>query len=369
MAGKLTSTAIIARKTIKYGSVGFVIFLIVRGIAIIAWNAYIASLPPKVAPPTVGYGVLAEIPFPKQKAELPELEYKVETATGFLPSFPEQMKVFVFQAQRSDFYSYDKMVERAKVFGFTRDPIEIGQRTFRFIHASVPFTLESDVVTSAFTLTYNLAADSTPLLTRSRTKEAATKEIQDRLNTADLIPSDLNGPIKETFLKVEGQNLVRALSLADAQMVQINMFRKNVDRVEDERTGEVSEEGFPVVTADPNKANVWFILSGSSERDKIFIAGEYKFFPYDKALFETYPIKSPEQALKDLVEKKGYVANLGFNVDGNITLDRIYLAYYDPEIPSSFFQPVVVFEGRDDFLAYVPAVNSEYIEQTNSEEN
>jgi hypothetical protein len=36
------------------------------------------------------------------------------------------------------------------------------------------------------------------------------------------------------------------------------------------------------------------------------------------------------------------------------------MAYYDPDVLSQYFQPIVVFEGDGGFVAYVPAVTAEY---------
>lgn len=367
MATRLSTTAVTARKVIKYGLVVFVLFLIVRAAFLAALNAYIASLPPKIPPPTVGFNKLPAIPFPLQKNELPDLEYKVETASGFLPEFPDQMKVFAFLPQVSNFNSFDKMVETAKVFGFTGNPIKLNNnpnivnRNYKFNHTRVPSTIDMDSVTGAFSISFNLAADPTPLLSPSRSADSAIDIIKDRLNEAKILNDDLSGQISHIYLKASGQNLSEALSLSEADLVQVNLFRRNIDSVVDERTKEVKEVGFPIKTADPNKANVWFIVSGSSEKDKEIISGEYRYFPYDANLVETYPIKTPEEALRDLVNGEGYVANIGRNLDGNITLTQIYLSYYDPAEPSEFLQPIVVFEGRDEFLAYVSAVKKDYI--------
>jgi len=40
----------------------------------------------------------------------------------------------------------------------------------------------------------------------------------------------------------------------------------------------------------------------------------------------------------------------------------VYLAYYDSLDPQTYLQPVFVFEGDDDFLAYVPAVEAAWVD-------
>ncbi|KKQ73667.1 MAG: hypothetical protein US95_C0050G0001, partial [Candidatus Woesebacteria bacterium GW2011_GWB1_38_5] len=47
---------------------------------------------------------------------------------------------------------------------------------------------------------------------------------------------------------------------------------------------------------------------------------------------------------------------------GNIVIRKVYLAYYDPDQYTEYYQPVIVFEGDDDFTAYVSAIIDDYIE-------
>jgi len=74
-------------------------------------------------------------------------------------------------------------------------------------------------------------------------------------------------------------------------------------------------------------------------------------------------LKTAQVAFEDLKVGKGYIANIGLNKDGKVVIRRIYLAYFDPNIPSSFYQPVIVFEGDRSFLAYVPAITDAYLQR------
>jgi hypothetical protein len=40
----------------------------------------------------------------------------------------------------------------------------------------------------------------------------------------------------------------------------------------------------------------------------------------------------------------------------NITIKKMFLAYYDPDEYQPYLQPVYVFVGDNDFVGYVPAV-------------
>lgn len=359
MASQLTIVAVTARKLVKFGIFAIIILTIIR----LSWNfgvnIYRTIVPPKEAPPTLGFNKLPPIVFPDLAIELPELEFIVETASGTLPEFPNQMRVYAMPPLASSFSSYDNMIVKAEAFGFTRNPLQTSGRIYRFNHPRVPATMEADIITGTFSLSFNLAADSSPLSNRSLIPSEAAEVVRDRLNEAQSQPEDLSSEFQHVFLKVEGQNLVRALSLSDAQLVQINLFRKNII----EGSEESPTVEYPVVTADPNKANVWFIVSGASDNEKKIIAGEYRYLPVDRSLFHTYNVKTAEQALQELAEGRGYVANLGLNVDGKIEITEMYLAYYDPNNTAAFMQPVIVLKGRDNFLAYIPAIVDEQIQR------
>ena len=104
------------------------------------------------------------------------------------------------------------------------------------------------------------------------------------------------------------------------------------------------------------------MVTGESSGPKQVIAGEYHYFPVDEGKFSTYPIKTSQIAWDELSAGGAFVASPGGNSEGGaVTLRRVYLAYYDAGGYTEFFQPIVVFEGDNGFVAYVPAVTADYI--------
>lgn len=360
----LTLVAIQARKTIRYGIVLFFVIVIGRIALLAAIEAYKNLRPAPPPPPTVNFGRLATLPFPDLNIELPELNFILDTPTGTLPSLADQRPVYYMPQKTATLFSTDRMRQRATALGFTGPPFQTSETIFTFTHGNVPATLTMDVVYETFSLSFNLAADSSPLTARPPDVQTATRTVRQRLTQASSMPEDLNGEVFHEFLRIEGQNLVTALALSDAQLTKINLKRNPITIGEGE-----SAVGYPSVTANPKEGNVWFIVSGSSERERALIAGEYRYFPVDYTRVETYPIKTSEQAFNDLKAGRGYIANLGLNTDGQITIRRVYLGYYDPNVPYTYYQPVFVFEGDGDFVAYVPAVTDEYYGDVATENN
>lgn len=340
----LTRTAILTRKIIRYGILAIILLIIGRiaiGAGIRAYRYFFPAPPP---PPTVTFGKLPTLAFP-QGASVANANYVVETPEGGLPTLDTQAKVYFMPKQTANLLGLDAARQKAVDLGFVNNPQEISDTVYRFPHKDQPTSLQINIVTGIFSISYSLSADPSPIERIPPAPEVAASQVRSYLSSADLLPEDLTGPTTNQFLKVEGGQLVSALGQSEADLVKINLFRKEYD-------------GFPSLTPDPNEANVWFYISGARERQKQFIAAEYHYFPVDDGQSATYPIKSAEQALNELKSGNAYIASAA-KTEGNITIRRVYLAYYDSEKSAEFYQPIIVFEG-DGFIAYVPAVTSDY---------
>ena len=351
MAATLTSVAIKVRRIIRYG-IYFIIFAtIARFVFLSGYRYYISHRPEKPLPPTLGFDILPAIPFSEQVAELPRLEYNLETTTGALPEITETtMKVFYIPKPVPTLGSVDSAKKKALSLGFDDNPIEVSQTIYRFNHKSKPSTLEMNIVTGSFSIAFNLAADPSPIQTRPPTVEECISQAQSILSSASSLPPDLTGNHTHEFLKVEGLNLVSALSFSEASLVKVNLFRKSFG----------DNQEYPSLTKSPKESNVWFIIGGNKQ----VVGAEFHYQTLDETRFETYPVKTVQEAYDELINGKAHVANLGLNKEGKIIIRKAYLAYYDPDNTTQFYQPVYVFEGDGEFVAYVPAVTPDYYSQS-----
>lgn len=342
----LTQASISSRKAIRY-SIYFIIFLIIGRIVLIAGiGVYKKMFPPPPIPATVSFGKLTKIPFPeKQKFNL---NFTIETPEGGIPSFSDQAKVFFMPKLSSNLLSLDFTKERVARLGFSPDQQKITESVYRFYHKSTPASIETDIITGAFSISYNLETDPTPLSVRPNQPEISASTIKSFLSGAGLLPADLIGPTEYLYLKTENGKLVPALSLSDANIIRVDLFRKSYDEL-------------PIITKTSKESNVWFLVSGLRERGKDVIAGEYHYFPVDETQVATYPIKTGDTVWQELVSGNYYPNSLGITKEGeNIKIRKIYLAYYDAGVYTEFLQPVYVFEGDKGFVGIIPAVTSDY---------
>lgn len=312
---------------------------------------YLKVFPPAPPPPTVKFGKLTKIPFPTNNVAS-KFTYTLETPEGGLPTnIPNQEKVYFMPKISANLLALDAAKEKAKALNFTSDAEQISDIIYKFKNPDFPVVLEMNIITGTFSISYDLSADRTPIEIKPPVAEVAASEFRSTLSSANVLPDDLTGTTTHNFLKLSGGNLVNALSLSESDMVKINLFRKNYGDL-------------PSVTGNPTEANVWALIGGAQNKDQQIIAAEYHYHPVDETQFSTYPIKTPAEAFNELQTGKPFIADAGVNKDGvNLKIRRVYLAYFDPEEETDFYQPIYVFEGDNGFTAYVPAVTAAYYGQ------
>lgn len=343
----LTEASIASRKGIRYSIYGIILIIIARGIILSGITLYKKVFPPPPTPPTVAFGKLSKIPFP-EKTKF-SLNFAVETPEGGIPVFSDQAKVYFMPKTSSNLLSLDFAQDKANRLGFDIQPQQTTESLYKFYHKTAPSTLETNIITGSFSLSYDLNADPSPISVRPPQPEIARNSIKTYLSAAGLYPKDIETGTYETkYLKTQSGGFIPALSVSDANIVRVDMLRKKYDEL-------------PTVTQTTSEGNIWFMVSGVRERGKEVIAGEYHYFPVDESQFSTYPIKTGDTAWQELTSGNYYLASQGTTQQGeSVKIRKIYLAYYDAGLYTEFFQPVFVFEGDKDFVAYVPAVTSDY---------
>jgi hypothetical protein len=348
----LTQTAYYSRQAIKYGSIGLVALLILRG-AFLSFRAYWKKAhPPPPPPPTVAFGKLPKLKFPERN-NLPKLSFKVETISGSLPKLSSQAKVFFVPQPSSNLLAWDTTKAWAKQLGFSREPEAVDKFAYRFTSETAPpTTLEVNVLSKNFHLYYDWKSDLEILSQGNPSQEKeAIALARGFLQGAGALTDDLTkGSAEVIYLKYKDGNLTKALFFSEANFVKVNLFRQDLDNLK-------------ILPANPKDANISVTLGPTASRNRGIIEVRYTHAPVSQANFATYPLKEVGVAWTQLTEGKAFIASLGNNPEGKITIRNAYLAYYDSEEAQNFLQPVVAFEGDNDFYAYVPAVNDTWLEQ------
>jgi len=311
---------------------------------------YKKLFPAPPPPPTVAYGKLPKLTFPE--VGIPQgVSFTLETTEGTLPKMSTQAKVFFMPKPASNLLSLSAAQNKAENLGFNPNGRQISQTTYQFGHRDNPSTLEINIVSGVFSISYDLKTDSEPISVRPPVSEIAASQVRSYLSSANLLPSDLTGMTKAEYLKLTDGKFVSAISQSEANLVKVNLFRKTYDNLS-------------AATPDPNNANVWFIVSGTTDRGKQIVAAEFHYFMVDESQYSTYPIKTSDAAWKEFTEGKASTASIGAGKEGdNIKIRKVYLAYFDAGIQTDFFEPVYVFEGDNGYVAYLPAITADYYGQ------
>lgn len=350
MAATLTDIAIRSRQAIRYGIFLVILYFIGRAAFGGVIKLYQAVNPPKTPAPQARFGPLPALPFPQRQT--PQLTYTLETPTGGLPTLPNQANVYFIPRSSVLLLSSEAARKKAVALGYTTEPEEVSQTVYRFRHPTTSSTLEIDIVSNSFSISYNLGADPNPITSLPPTIQEATTTVRSILSRAGVLPSDLTGEVSHEFLRIDSQGLSTVSSLSEANLIKISLHRADIEEI-------------PSKTVDPDTGNVWFILS--SDKDRQVVLGQYRYFSVDQEQASSYPLKDPSTAFEELKTGKGFVASLSQSQQNQVTIRRVYLAYFDPDTYTDFYQPIYVFEGDNNFVGYVPAVSSQYYGQKQTE--
>ena len=347
----LTVTAYYTRNFIKYGSIAAVLIFILK----ISWGLFstwwVAANPPPPPPPTVAFGKLPKIKFP-QKTDLPKITYKLETIQGSVPTLETIAKVYVVAKNEGKFSSLDEIKDKARKMGFTGQPETLTETKFRFSSTSTPPTiLELDKVTGDFQLKYDYQNDQAILNEQKPpNNDQAISEAKRFLQNVNLLKEDItNGPSIISYWRFQTPNLISAISLSEADFIKVGLNREDLDNK-------------PIVSENPQEPYITFLFSGARSQEKRILEINYHYSLIERQSQATYPLKSTTIAWQELQEDKGYIASLGENGDGQVTIRKVTLGYFDLRSSQNFLQPVFVFEGDRNFTAYVAAVDPKYVE-------
>lgn len=319
-------------------------FSIIAGIAI--YKKYFPEPPPA---PTVSFGKLPKLPFPYKEYPFSEASYKLETPSGELPVFIEQLPVYYMPQFSTNIKALEDAKVKARELSFSvlgENIIKNIPNVYIFKKSGTPSLLTMNIISGIFSISYDLSANPSVLTRRPQDVESVRNTYIGMLRRIGAPVEQLEGDPINQLLKVEAGKFTEAIALSDANFVKVNLFRTKVLYREME---------FSNVTPNYPESNVWMMSNG-----EIIVGAEYHFFPIDEKKTGTYPIKTAQKAWEELNSQKAFIVSFGSNTKNEIVIRRVYLAYYDPGQYTQYYQPVVVFEGDNGFYAYVPAVTDEY---------
>lgn len=348
----LTQVSFYTRRLFKTSLILFIGFFIVRISVQVGIQIYKTANPEPPPPPTVSFGKLPKIVFPKQTIELPKFSYKLETKEGGLPELTNVSKVYFMPQKGANLLDPNRAKQQALKMGFKNEPQILNNNIYRWISQNQPTSLlEINIGNNNFNLKYDYANDPE---TQDRkylpTTQQAAQETKTFLTNNNLLPESLqNGTAEFEYLSFDLPELKSVPSLSQANFVRVNLFKANLDELR-------------LLPPNPKKSLVSFLFSGSRTPGKRVVEINYNYFPIEKEIFATYPLKSISKAWEEFQQEKAYIAHLGQNQSGKIIIRWVSLAYYDSPESQNYLQPIFVFQGDNDFFAYISAITPQWLE-------
>lgn len=326
------------------GAIFLVIIIIRVGTAV---KEIISPTPP--VPPTVTFGKLPPIEFPPNNTKV-QYSYTVDTLTGSLPVFLDRAKVFKMVPDRADLLALQKSQNKVSKIGFTSRGILVSENIYEWTDEA-PFLrkLNLNTLTSNFTLTSSFLTDPV-IFSRSHIPDqnGAISLAQSFLSNMSSLPVDLDSSkTKTTLFSIRNGNLIPATSFADTQIIRVDLFQKDIDKMS-------------IYYSNPTIPNINILVGGGEDKSQIVqVNYAYQAVTEENA---TYPIKTASEAFAQLQEGKAFIPSNTNNTNiSNISIRNVLLGYYMGENRQDYLLPIVVFEGDNNFIAYVSAVKDEWI--------
>ncbi len=358
--GNLTEISIGTRKFFIWMVIVFIAYLILKTFIGIGINYWKTTHPPPIPPPLMQFG---KLPPPKlaSKTSTSGLKFNLENIEG-QPALdkPQEAtyagKVYQMPKKLPTYLSDERAKKFAFKLGFTKEPKITDSTQYYFVDPEDPLrTLTIDIINMNFRLSYDWTKN-TEVLTQKQfvSKEQAVNEVKTYLQVNSLFDNSILQSKTTTtdFLIVDSdkKNFTTTTSLSKANAIRINFFRGEIDKM----------KLFPPLF---NQSYIYVIYTPALKTNQQMLDISWSFWPIAYDSFGTYPIKSVSNAWQDLVDGYASVINMGNNSPENIVIRHISLAYYDSEESQQYLQPIYVFEGDNNFVAYLPAITSDWLKE------
>jgi len=275
------------------------------------------------------------------------IQYLVNTSTGRLPAdFPDRILVYKIEQPKPDLLALQNVRRMTSIAGFKDQETKISDTLYQWTNLSSNAIIQYDINTNNFEVRSNyLSAQN--LLTNSGfpDEDRIKKNISEFLNSLQVNISSLSFSDNSLIYLIPSVNgLQKAQNPYDGKVVRVSLYNNAIEN---------NSGTLPIVYPNPEYSILSFILSYPSPSRMFVLEGESYNHIISKEEFSDYPIKTAEEAYKDLESGNAYLYNP--NDEKTIQITDVYLAYYLDKNTSDYLQPVVVFQGVNA-RAYVPAL-------------
>lgn len=261
-------------------------------------------------------------------------------------------EIYFIPQKTASFGFLSKIYLMAKAAGFDTDITQHRLNDKTAVFDDGKNKLSIDIRTFNYTYSYTITRDDSvapPAVPRD--ENTFSNNASRYLSGMDRYPQELaQGESNYIYMRLnpETNEIVPLNSAESANIVEVDFFLPDLN-------------GLPVVsTTYYNSQNYVMYLIAESGQKVIKAQVQY----YDRSDDQTgiYPLRTAQQAWEDLQKGEGMVVS-SQSGEGEVKIQKVFLAYFDPAVYQEYVQPVYVFLGSNEFVAYVPAVIKEYLLQ------
>lgn len=322
----------------------FCVFIVYK-LAVMVKDTLYPTPPPQ---PTFLYGKISAPNFPQNSINQ-KLTYSIDTVSGFLPEFSDQIKVYTIFKPKPDLIALEKAGKKVRSGGFTNGPFKVSDTIYDWStnNEELQKNIRVNIDTFDFQVTSNLFSDPNVLSADNLSDQteaiSIAKNFLEKMgylsDNLDIVNTEVN------MSSISNNSFIPATSLSNAQIMQVNFFQNSIDDL-------------PIYYQKPNESNINILIAGGNSSAQIVGANYLNQKVTDES--STYPIKTIDQAFEDLKNGKAYLAS--FDGQGSkIKIKDVFLAYYMEPTAQNYLTPIFIFKGNDGFQAYVTAIKDELI--------
>lgn len=337
--------------------------------------------PPPPIPPSAAFGKLTKISFPHSVVDR-KFTYSIDTVTGELPSAPDypfKIRVYKMLEYQPSLLNLERARTKAKAIDFKNREMPLSETDFKWIDTTgpIPRELRMNIITFNFQFTTPYK-NYTQLFQHGTApnEEKAKDEALAFLSKMQLFESDIDfGKARTQLLEFKDSSLSAATSLSEAQLVSINFYQRSIksgreDSAETETQGGNKEgpnankdakDTLPIYYPNPPNSTINLLIGD------IGVIETNHAHQGISDLFTSYPLKTAREAFEELVQGKAFIAAFPdseeYKQKTQIKITNVSLGYYIGIEKQQYLMPIVVFENRDGFFAYVSAIQNSWIKK------
>ncbi|OGK21101.1 hypothetical protein A2866_02780 [Candidatus Roizmanbacteria bacterium RIFCSPHIGHO2_01_FULL_39_8] len=277
------------------------------------------------------------------------LNYTIDTLEGTPITATSSADVYFLPTSPVRFGYREKIYLMAKTLGFDTEVVKHKLEGKEAVFKDENQTLTIDITN--FNFTYEYSFENHPDIFEGAQAPDKTISISNAiefLKTVDRYPAELTQG-KTNAILIKYDPALRKIFLTkeelSANMIEIDFYRPDMG-------------SYIVVSPEYYNSQNYVMMVQSSSGYKI-VKAQVHFYEKSEAQIGIYPIKTGDAAWQALKTGKGWAIQ-NPNVLRDVVIKEMFMGYLDPDIYQEYLQPVYVFLGENNFVAYVPAVADEY---------